>query len=191
MIGAGMLSEPAAQWVYVTFFREPLVTKISMAITGMGMGEAVNAVFGGFPAPLSRALSARGITQGSVVAQLQSGTAGAAEGIADALSPMLTGFIRVLAMLVLFILLLVVIRAIATLLSGLFELPVLRGVNGVLGAVFGVLMAVLVLWLAFACVQAFMPMLGVSMQDKIQTALEGSHLANGLYGFNPTYRLLS
>ena len=113
-----------------------------------------------------------------------------AEGITDALSPMLTGFVRVLALLVLFLLLLVVIRAIAALLSGLFELPVLHGINGIFGAVFGALMAVLVLWIVLACVQSFTPMLSAEMQEKIYEALESSILSGALYSFNPAYWLL-
>lgn len=190
MIGAGILSNPAAQWVYVTFFREPLIEKISAAVVGLGTGEAVSAVFSGFPDVIQRALSAAGITEGSVVAQLQSGAKGVAEGITDALSPMLTGLIRVLAMLVLFILLLVVIRAVAALLTGLFELPVLHGINGALGAVFGALMAVLVLWIVLACVQVFTPMLSAEMQGAVRGALEGSILSGALYSFNPAYWLI-
>ena len=190
MVGAGILSGPAAQWVYVTFFREPLVEKISAAAMGLSAGEAVQAVFSGFPEVLQRALSAAGITQGSVVAQLQNGADSVAEGITDALSPMLTGFVRVLALLVLFLLLLVVIRAIAALLSGLFELPVLHGINGIFGAVFGALMAVLVLWIVLACVQSFTPMLSAEMQEKIYEALESSILSGALYSFNPAYWLL-
>ncbi|MGN0479301.1 MAG: CvpA family protein [Hominenteromicrobium sp.] len=190
MIGAGILSAPAAQWVYVTFFREPLVEKISAAVLGLGAGEAVQAVFSSFPDVIQRALDAAGITQGSVVAQLQSGADGVAEGIADALSPMLIGFVRVLALLVLFILLIVVIRAIAALLSGLFELPVLHGINVVFGAVFGALMAVLVLWILLACLQVFTPMFSAGMQEKIREALAGSILSGMLYSFNPAYWLI-
>lgn len=191
MVGAGILSNPAAQWIYVTFFKEPLVEKISATVMGLGTGEAVQAVFSGFPEILQRALSAAGITQGSVVAQLQNGADSVAEGIAEALSPMLTGFVRVLAMVVLFLLLVVLIRAVATLLTGLFELPILREVNGLLGAVFGALMAVIVLWIVLSCVQVFTPMLSADMQGKIYEALEGSLLAGALYGFNPAYWLLA
>ena len=157
MIGAGILSGPAAEWIYGAFFR---------------------------------ALSAAGITEGSVMAQLQSGAAGVARGITDALSPMLIGLIRVLAMLVLFILLTVVIRAVATLLTGLFELPVLHGLNSLLGALFGILLAVLFVWIALACVRVFLPMLGTDVQAAVNGLLDESVLAGALYKFNPAYLLI-
>lgn len=190
MIAAGILSKPAAEWVYATFFRTALEEKITTAVAGLGTADAVTAVFHDFPEVIQRALSAAGITEGSVVAQLQSGTQGVAKGITDALSPMLIGLVRVLAMLVLFILLVVVIRAIATLLTGLLELPVLHGLNSVLGAVLGALMAVLFLWIGFACVQAFVPMLSADMQQSVQKVLDGSVLSGALYDFNPAGLLL-
>ena len=139
---------------------------------------------------IQRALNAAGITEGSVMAQLQSGAEGVAQGITNALSPMLIGLIRVLAMLVLFLLLTIAIRAVATLLTGLFELPVLHGLNSVLGAVFGCLLAVLFLWIGLACVQVFLPMLGADIQNAFQTVLGESVFAEALYRFNPAYLLI-
>ena len=103
---------------------------------------------------------------------------------------MLIGLIRVLAMLVLFVLLLVVIRAIAALLSGLFELPVLHGLNRTLGAVFGLLMAVIVIWIVLAGVQVFTPLLTLEMQSQVNEVLENSVISGALYNFNPAYTLI-
>lgn len=190
MIGAGIFSGPAAEWVYVTFFRTSLMEKITTAITGLEEAEAVHTVFEDFPGVIQRALAAAGITEGSVLTQLQGTALDVAEGITDALSPMLIGLIRVLAMVVLFILLLVVIRAVAALLSGLFELPVLHGLNRLLGAVFGVLMAVIVIWVVLACVQVFTPLLTLEMQSHVTEALENSAFSGVLYQLNPAYILI-
>lgn len=190
MIGAAIFSGPAAEWVYTTFFRTSLVEKITTAITGLSDTEAVYAVFDDFPDMIQRALSASGITESSVLTQLQNGALSAAEGITDALSPMLIGLIRVLAMLVLFVLLLVIIRAVAVLLSGLFELPVLHGLNRLLGAVFGILMAVVVIWIVLACVQVFTPLLTLEMQSQVNEVLENSAFSGMLYNFNPVYILI-
>ena len=186
MIGAGVLSGPAAEWVYNAFFRTALEEKITTAVTGLGAADAVDTVFSDFPDVIQRALNAAGITEGSVMAQLQSGAEGVAQGITNALSPMLIGLIRVLAMLVLFLLLTIAIRAVATLLTGLFELPVLHGLN----SVFGCLLAVLFLWIGLACVQVFLPMLGADIQNAFQTVLGESVFAEALYRFNPAYLLI-
>ena len=133
---------------------------------------------------------AAGYDNGRIHVTGQSGAEGVAQGITNALSPMLIGLIRVLAMLVLFLLLTIAIRAVATLLTGLFELPVLHGLNSVLGAVFGCLLAVLFLWIGLACVQVFLPMLGADIQNAFQTVLGESVFAEALYRFNPAYLLI-
>lgn len=191
LIGAGILSGPVATWIYGAFFRTALEEKITAAVQGLGAADAVGAVFGDFPEVIQRALSAAGITEGSVMAQLQNGTAGVAQGITDALSPMLIGLIRVLVMLVLFVLLTVVIRALGTLLSGLFELPLLRSVNGILGAVFGALLGIVFLWVVLACVQVFAPMLSTDMQAAVQGVVDESWFVRGLYHFNLAYLLIA
>ena len=73
MIGAGVLSGPAAEWVYSAFFRTALEEKITTAVAGLGAADAVDTVFSDFPDVIQRALNAAGITEGSVMAQLQSG----------------------------------------------------------------------------------------------------------------------
>ena len=53
---------------------------------GLGAGEAVNTVFDAFPELIQRALEAAGITQGSIMAQVQDKTDSIAEAITDALT---------------------------------------------------------------------------------------------------------
>lgn len=190
MIGAGILSGPAAQWVYDTFFHTALMEKIAAAITGLGAPDAVQAVFGEFPEVIQRGLLAAGITEGSVMAQLQGSTLDVAEGITLAISPMLVGFIRVLAMLVLFVVLLVLIRALASMLGGLFELPVLKGLNRMLGVVFGILLGVVIIWVGLACVQAVLPLMRAEWQERITQAVGNSVFFSMLYTFNPAYTLI-
>ena len=160
MIAAGLLSSPVAEWIFTTFFRPSLVEKISAAVMGLGAGEAVNTVFDAFPELIQRALEAAGITQGSIMAQ------------------------------VLFVLFIVVLRGVATLLTGIFSLPVLSGINGALGAVFDVLMLVLILWVVLACTQVFVPMLSAAQQVKVQAFENTSMLLKLLGSFNPAYHLM-
>lgn len=190
MIAAGLLSSPVAEWIFTTFFRPSLVEKISAAVMGLGAGDAVNTVFDAFPELIQRALEAAGITQGSIMAQVQDKTDSIAEAITDALSPMLINVIGVFVMLVLFVLFIVVLRGVATLLTGVFSLPVLSGINGALGAVFDVLMLVLILWVVLACTQVFVPMLSAAQQVKVQAFENTSMLLKLLGSFNPAYHLM-
>ena len=184
MIAAGLLSSPVAEWIFTMFFRPSLVEKISAAVMGLGAGDAVNTVFDAFPELIQRALEAAGITQGSIMAQVQDKTDSIAEAITDALSPMLVNVIGV------FVLFIVVLRGVATLLTGIFSLPVLSGINGALGAVFDVLMLVLILWVVLACTQVFVPMLSAAQQVKVQAFENTSMLLKLLGSFNPAYHLM-
>ena len=166
MIAAGLLSSPVAEWIFTTFFRPSLVEKISAAVMGLGAGDAVNTVFDAFPALIQRALEAAGITQGSIMAQVQDKTDSIAEAITDALSPMLINVI------------------------GVFVMLVLSGINGALGAVFDVLMLVLILWVVLACTQVFVPMLSAAQQVKVQAFENTSMLLKLLGSFNPAYHLM-
>ncbi len=190
MIGAALLSMPAAQWVFDTFFREPLQEKIAAAVEGLSVGEAVQSVFSAFPELIQRALAAVQITQGSVVAQLQDSTDAVAVGITEALAPMLVGLMSAMTMVVLFVLLVVVIRAAAALLTGLFDLPILHGLNTAAGAVLGALVSLPVLWVAFACIRTFTPLLAEDMQAQVQILLNHSLFAGMIYEMNPAYWLL-
>ncbi|MBO5252469.1 MAG: CvpA family protein [Clostridia bacterium] len=190
MAAAGILSLPAAQWVYNTFFRDALTEKVAATVTGLDAADSVQAIFAEFPELILRALEAAGITESGVLAQIDAGTMNIAEAITAAISPMLIGLVRVLAMVVLFLLLLVVIRAVGTVVSGLFTLPLLNGVNKLLGFVFGIFLAVVAIWVVLACVQAFVPLVSTELQTKIITAQESSFVYRFLYDFNPAYSLI-
>lgn len=187
---AGILSLPAAQWEYNTFLRDALTEKVAATVTGMNAADSVEAVFAEFPELVLRALEAVGITESGVLEQLNAGTLNVAEAIAVAISPMLIGLVRVMAMVVLFILLLVAIRALGTVISGLFTLPLLNGVNKLLGFVFGALLAVISIWVVLACAQALTPLLSTDLQAKILAVQEGSAVYEFLYRFNPAYSLI-
>lgn len=186
---AGALGGLAAQWLFDSFFRGALVEKIQESISTLGAGDLAAAAQGflsSLPDFVLRALESAGITVSSITGGLESQTGQAAEVVADALSPVFVGFLKVLAVIVLYLLfMMVVVRALADLLSGVFHLPLLRQVNGLLGGVFGLLLACVSLWVVLAAVQVFLPMLAQDTQTKIQTLLDQSYLAGFLVNSNP------
>ena len=182
---AGALGGLAAQWLFDSFFRGALVEKIQESISTLGAGDLAAAAQGflsSLPDFVLRALESAGITVSSITGGLESQTGQAAEVVADALSPVFVGFLKVLAVIVLYMM---VVRALADLLSGVFHLPLLRQVNGLLGGVFGLLLACVSLWVVLAAVQVFLPMLAQDTQTKIQTLLDQSYLAGFLVNSNP------
>ena len=88
-------------------------------------------------------------------------------------------------MLVLFLLFMMVVRALADLLGKVFYLPGLRQINGLLGGVFGFLLALVSVWVVISAVQVFTPMLSAELQADVEHALERSILAGLIVRMNP------
>ena len=105
--------------------------------------------------------------------------------VVDYLSPVFVNFLKVLAVIVLFFLFTTLARLLAALISDLLRLPILRELDGILGGVFGFLLALVSVWVVVAGVTVFMPMLDASSQGEVQAALDGSVFTATLVKMNP------
>ena len=185
---AGLLGGPVAQWLFDTLFRPALVERIGESLTELGNGDTytmVQGVFASLPDFLIRALESGGVTAASVTEAMAAQSGQAADLIASALAPVFVGFLKVLVVIVLFCLFMIVVRLAANLLSAAFQLPLLNGVNALLGGVFGLLLAVVSIWICLAAVQGFTPMLSADTQAQIETALRQSTVAGWVVNWNP------
>lgn len=185
---ASVLGGAAAKWVFDVMFRKALVEKISESIGTLGAGDAAAALEGllsSLPDFITRALQDAGITVNSLEGVLATRSGQAAELIADSLAPVFVGFLKVLAVIVLFLLFMMLVRVLADLLSGLFHLPLLRQLNGLLGGVFGFLLALVSVWIVISAIQVFTPMLAAETQADIKIALNRSVIAGMIVRVNP------
>lgn len=185
---ASALGGAAAKWVFDTLFREALVSKVGetiFSLGGQGAAAAAEETLSSLPDFIQRALEEAGITVGSLQGMLASKTGEAAELIADALSPVFVSFLKVLAVIVLFMLFTMLVRVLANLVASVFRLPVLRQLDGLLGGVFGFLLALVALWILVSAVQVFIPMLAVGARADLEEALDHSLLAGLLIKSNP------
>ena len=103
----------------------------------------------------------------------------------DYLSPVFVNFLKVLAVIVLFFLFMTIVRLLAALVGDILRLPILKEVDGLLGGVFGFLLAMVSVWVVVAGVMVFMPMLDSGAQQQVQEALDGSLLTGVLVNMNP------
>ena len=185
---AALLGGAVAQWVFDALFRPALVERIGESLANLGNGDtytAVQGVFSSLPEFVLRALEDAGVTAASVTEALAGQSGQVADLIADSLSPVFVGFLKVLALIVLFCLFMVVVRILANMLSTVFHLPVLNAVNGLLGGVFGFLLAVVSIWIVLAAVRVFTPMLAADTQAQVETALRQSLIAGMMVHWNP------
>lgn len=185
---ASALGGAAAKWVFNVMFRDALVEKIGASLSSLGaetIGASVKNVLETLPDFLVRALAEAGITANRLEAVVATQSGQAAELITDALAPVFISFLKVLAVLVLFLLFMVLVRLLADVVSGLFYLPLLRELNGLLGGVFGFLMALIVLWVVLSALWVFQPMLSPEAQSDLASALDKSILAGLISTLNP------
>ena len=185
---ASLLGGAAAQWVFDNFFRQALAERIGESLASMGNGDALAAVqevLSSLPDFLLRALESAGLTANSLADSLTAGRGQAAEMIAQGLSPVFVGFLKILAVIVLFFLFMIAVRALGSLLSTVFYLPVLSQVNALLGGVFGLLLAVVTVWIILGVLWVFTPLLPAETQTQLTEALEASYLLGPLSAWNP------
>ena len=162
--------------------------RVGESLANLGNGDtytAVQSVFSTLPEFLLRALDQAGVNAASVTEAMAGQSGQAAELIADALSPVFVSFLKVLAVIVLFCLFMVLVRIASNALSVAFHLPLLNGLNGLLGGVFGLLLAVVSIWIVLAAVEVFTPMLAADAQAQVENALRQSYVAGLIVSWNP------
>lgn len=179
------LGEAIATGIYNTFFRDSFIEKINLAIADVSGTEQVYEALDSLPEFLQRGLNAAGINSAKLSSMLSSKSGEAAEIMADAISPVFIGMIKVLVVIVLFMVLMMLVRAISNMVGATFRLPILRSVDSALGGVFGFLMALMTIWIILALLGVFSPMLSTEMQQSINDVMEMSVLADKFISFNP------
>lgn len=105
--------------------------------------------------------------------------------ITDYLAPVFTGFLKVMAVIVLFFLLMTLVRLLANLVGRTFRLPILGQIDGLLGGVFGFLLALLAVWIVVAAVTVVMPILDTATRYQVDQALDQSVIAGLFMQANP------
>ena len=185
---AGILGGPVAQWLFDMLFRPALVERIGESLIELGNGDTytmVQGVFASLPDFLIRALESGGVTAASVTEAMAAQSGQAADLVASALAPVFVGFLKVLVGIVLFCLFMVLVRVVSNLLAAAFRLPVLNAVDGLLGGVFGLFLAVVSIWIVLAAVHVFTPMLAADAQAQVEAALRQSYLTGFVVYWNP------
>lgn len=185
---AAALAGPIAKWLFEWLFRQSLVEKIGETISGVGtqgLAESMGQVLGSLPDFIVRALTDAGVTVGALEGIVAHGAGEAAELVTDTLSPVFIGFIKVAVLLILFLLLMIAVRALAEVLHSVARLPLLRQVDQLLGGVCGLLLAVVVIWVALGAIRVFLPMLTESTQADMESMIGQSVIAKIITGWNP------
>lgn len=182
------LGGAAANWVYNTLFRDALIERVGRSIESIGVGStsaALDNLMETLPDFIVRALESSGITADTLEGALVGKTGEVAELVADSLAPVFISFLKVLAVVVLFLLFMMIVRSVADLVGGVFRLPGFRQFNSILGGLFGFLLALVAVWVILAAVQVFTPMLATETQLQLEAELSRSVIAGTVIKLNP------
>lgn len=185
---ASALGGVLAQWLFDTMFRGAIVEKINTSLQSLGADNAAaaaNQILASLPDFLVRALEEAGVTLETVSHAINTQTGQAAGMVVDYLSPVFVNFLKVLAVIVLFFLFMTLARLLASLVSDLLRLPILKEIDGLLGGIFGFLLALVSVWVVVAGLNVFMPMLDPAARYQVNTVLDNSMLTGVLVNMNP------
>ena len=158
---AAVLSTGIAALVFDSFISDGLTETISTKIQATdtsSAAESVQQALQELPAPIVHALEQYIGTPHEIVSGLEGSLSGSAQAVAETVvksvvRPVAVALLRFLVFFILFILLMIVVGLVAKLVNGLFKVPVLKQVNGVLGAVVGVVQGILFLFVAVTVLQ--------------------------------------
>lgn len=185
---SSVLGGVLAQWLFDSLFRGAMVEKIGSSLQSLGAenaSAAIQQVLDSLPDFLARALEDAGVSASAVTGQINAQTGQAAQMIVDYLAPVFVGFLKVLAVIVLFFLFITLVRVLASMVGKMLRLPILGHLDGLLGGIFGFLLALLSIWIVVAAVTVFIPMLDASTQYQMEQALDKSLVAGIFVDMNP------
>ena len=191
--GTGGHSSGCSGGDFVIFIRPPMVEQIQGAIdntVGQDIAAQVQQILDTLPQFLSQSLSGYGMNADQIGQAMNSASDNTAGAVADLIAPVVTDLVKTVLMLILFLVLFIVVRLLARGIDRVFGLPVLRQLNAVLGAVFGVLKCVVFVLILCAVLRVVLPMVSTVPEIFSQETIESSVLFQYFYDHNPVYSLL-
>ncbi len=193
VVAAVLLASMIAPAIFNTFIRPPMVEQIQGAIdntVGQDIAARVQQVLEALPQFLSQSLAGYGMSTDQIGEAMMGSTDNAAGAVADLFAPAVTDLIQTVLMLILFLLLLILVRLLAKGVDRIFGLPVLRQLNAVLGAVFGLFKCAVFVLIVCAVLRVVLPMFPTVPEIFSQETIQSSLLFQYLYDNNPVYSLL-
>lgn len=199
---AVFLAIPVSGWlaegVYNTFISQSVVTalesQLPSAASGAEIAAQVNAVLKDFPdfvtvyassigidiSEISRQVSAAGASAGSLAQTVE----------ANIVAPIVTAVCKAIIFVILLIIFVILLKIAARLINQFFKLPVLKTLNGTLGAILGVLKAAVGI-VIICSVIGLIGELTAESTPVIQNSVNDSVVAEFINDHNPIMEYLS
>ncbi len=138
---AYILSKAAADWIFRTMIASSVEKSIESSAGSVA--ESVEGVADTVPDAITGLLNFFGISQKSLQSSIDSAAQSSSKTVSaavnSALGPVITAVLSVVLLVMIFVLLILLFKLLSRFVLKLFELPVIKGANAVLGGVLGFL----------------------------------------------------
>ena len=139
------LADFLSQFIYDTFLKETVISNLQQIIQQNGIDYAVSNCFDAVPQWIMGIVSVVVGLFGTTARELQGNlsvseelSATAAQSIETTIQPVVTTIFSALLMLVLFIILMIIVKKLLRLILKVFDIPVIKQINQLLGGLFGI-----------------------------------------------------
>ncbi len=185
------LGKPAAEVTFDTFIAEGVQTQLAETlsdVTELPDGGEIGDWFEGLPAPIVSVLQNNTQLQEKLVS-LNTGVEATTDNLVDAvmstvIRPVGVALLQFVFFIVLFLVLLFVVRLLSRLIKPVVKLPLIRQVDGTLGAVLGLFKGLILLF-ALITVAEIIVATGGDTAPISQTTLDDTLLVRWIAGINP------
>lgn len=187
LIGAVVLGNLLAGWMYTGVFRGPMVDQISKVVSEQGgvVQTQTESALSALPGFIGNALQNFGVSARQVGQAVAASADPLAQSVADYVSPVVIHLTALVLTFLIFLLLRTGIFFLIRLLDRFFRLPVLRTVNRIGGGVFGLLKGFLVGLLLATLMLVITPLFQPEVAGQIHTTIEKSYICRWVYEHNP------
>lgn len=151
LIFSNILAVRCADWVYLYFFRQKVISSAQTAIAEnlkYGVESAGDAVLKALPYKTGFFVSGFSNDVTKINNAIGSSAGSAAVSVEAVVAPIITFLLNALLFFVFFIFLLFLSRIVVNIINNVFKLPVLKQVNAVLGGLFGLVQGAIVFFIA-------------------------------------------
>ena len=154
-ISAYYLSSFLSQLIYDAFLKQTIITNIQQIIEQNGIGYALSNCLEAVPQWINGILSFIVGIFGMSLSEYQNQLAlssdfssSTSQAVENVLAPVVTSVFGMLLLIVLFIIILIIVKKLVKLISKVFNIPVIKQINQLLGGIFGLSEGLLIVFIA-------------------------------------------
>lgn len=184
-IFAGVLSSSISYYIYNNYISSNIYDSIYNSLLDSDEYTVVTAFFKDLPSGVVNLLSNNGISESTILSEINGTNANITQGILDIISPVLVSVINVFVAIIVFFLLLIFFRILINATCSFIKIPILSTVNTLVGGVAGFVFAICVSWLIIAVISFTGKFVVDGDVHIILDGINASFLANILSGLNP------